>query len=506
VGSVELRVIVRDLAGATAERTFMLQVNPGQAQYLVGTPGDDALGASGAAHIQGLGGNDLLAGSSAADTIEGGEGNDSINGGGGADILQGGAGDDQIVGTGTLEGGAGNDLINVCAVGSNMVTYRAGDGIDTVFVNDQDGNDTLRLADIDLADVTVLRYGSSLLLSHNADPEGSIVVLADFFASALPQDRFASYVFGEQPVTLTAQDLVDRMLTIYGTDQDDEFHGSHQDDSIYGGLGNDVLYGWDGNDYISGGEGNDVIYAGNGDDIPDGGPGADTLVGGAGDDSYWYADLDDVIVELEDGGYDTVIIRGEGGDLHVASFGEHIEAVHEFGHDRVFGDARNNDIVVMGEHGAIIDGGAGDDFITGGGGDDVFVIGRGSGADRVVDYAVSWPDGVTPTVTDYDIVQFGADISADQLWFEQVGNDLRVSVIGTADSVTVTGWYETGYHVADELRIDEFKTHSGEALLKSQVDNLVSAMAAFSPPPMGQLTLDQQRADALGSLIAASWQ
>jgi len=506
VGSVELRVIVRDLAGAAAEQTFTLQVNAGQVQYQAGTPGDDALSASGAAHLLGLGGNDLLAGSNATDTIEGGEGNDSINGSGGADILQGGAGDDQIIGTGTLEGGAGNDLINVGALGNNMVIYRAGDGIDTVFVNDQDQNDTLRLADIDLADVTVLRYGSSLLLSHNADPEGSIVVLAEFFASNQVQDRFSSYVFGQQPVTLTARDLIDRMLTIYGTEQGDELHGSDQAESIYGGLGNDVLYGWNGDDYISGGEGDDVIYAGNGDDIPDGGPGSDTLVGGAGDDSYWYADLDDMIVELEDGGYDTVIIRGEGGDLNVSSFGQHIEAVYEFGYDRVFGDARDNDIVVMGDHGAIIDGGAGDDSITGGGGDDVFTFGRGSGADRVLDYAVSWPDGVTPAVTDHDVVQFGADISADQLWFEQVYDDLRVSVIGTTDSVTVAGWFSEGYHVIDENRIDEFKTHSGEALLKSQVDNLVSAMAAFSPPPMGQLTLDQPRSDALGSLIAASWQ
>ncbi len=81
-----------------------------------------------------------------------------------------------------------------------------------------------------------------------------------------------------------------------------------------------------------------------------------------------------------------------------------------------------------------------------------------------------------------------------------------MSEIGTADSITVVDWYSSGVYLPGENRIDEFKTHSGEALLKSQVDNLVSAMAAFSPPPMGQLTLDQPRSDALGSLIAASWQ
>lgn len=87
-----------------------------------------------------------------------------------------------------------------------------------------------------------------------------------------------------------------------------------------------------------------------------------------------------------------------------------------------------------------------------------------------------------------------------------MGSDLRVSVIGTADSMTVAGWYAQGQHVADQNQIDEFKTLSGESLIKSQVDNLVSAMAAFSPPPMGQFTLDQTRANALGTVIAASWQ
>ena len=176
------------------------------------------------------------------------------------------------------------------------------------------------------------------------------------------------------------------------------------------------------------------------------------------------------------------------------------------GFDTVTGDARDNEIIVMGETGATLDGGAGDDFIHAGAGDDTFLFGRGSGADRVVDNAVSWPNGVDPAITDHDVVQFGANIDADQLWFEQVGDDLRVSVIGTADSITVVDWYSSGVYLPGENRIDEFKTHSGEALLKSQVDNLVSAMAAFSPPPMGQLTLDQPRSDALGSLIAASWQ
>ena len=43
-------------------------------------------------------------------------------------------------------------------------------------------------------------------------------------------------------------------------------------------------------------------------------------------------------------------------------------------------------------------------------------------------------------------------------------------------------------------------------LLDSQVQNLVSAMASFSPPAMGQTTLPQNYADALNPVIAANWQ
>jgi hypothetical protein len=42
-------------------------------------------------------------------------------------------------------------------------------------------------------------------------------------------------------------------------------------------------------------------------------------------------------------------------------------------------------------------------------------------------------------------------------------------------------------------------------LLSSQVDALVSAMAAFSPPPPGQTTLTPEQQSALSPVIAANW-
>ena len=42
-------------------------------------------------------------------------------------------------------------------------------------------------------------------------------------------------------------------------------------------------------------------------------------------------------------------------------------------------------------------------------------------------------------------------------------------------------------------------------LLSSQVDALVSAMAAFAPPPAGQMTLAANYQTALSPVLAASW-
>ncbi|MBK7052860.1 MAG: hypothetical protein IPH54_20465 [Rhodoferax sp.] len=49
------------------------------------------------------------------------------------------------------------------------------------------------------------------------------------------------------------------------------------------------------------------------------------------------------------------------------------------------------------------------------------------------------------------------------------------------------------------------KTSNGKTLLDSQVNNLVNAMAAFSPPSAGQTTLSAAYATALNPVIVANW-
>jgi hypothetical protein len=77
---------------------------------------------------------------------------------------------------------------------------------------------------------------------------------------------------------------------------------------------------------------------------------------------------------------------------------------------------------------------------------------------------------------------------------------LEVSVVGTSDKLTVKNWYGgAAYHV------ERFKTADGKTLLHTQVDALVSAMAAFSPPVAGQTTLPSGYQTALNPVLAANW-
>jgi hypothetical protein len=54
--------------------------------------------------------------------------------------------------------------------------------------------------------------------------------------------------------------------------------------------------------------------------------------------------------------------------------------------------------------------------------------------------------------------------------------------------------------------VDELRTSDNHLLLKTQVDQLVTAMTAFSPPASGQLTLPPAYQTRLEPVIAANWQ
>ncbi|MDB5799913.1 MAG: hypothetical protein JWL63_852, partial [Rhodocyclales bacterium] len=80
------------------------------------------------------------------------------------------------------------------------------------------------------------------------------------------------------------------------------------------------------------------------------------------------------------------------------------------------------------------------------------------------------------------------------------GNNLEISIIGSSDKNILTNWY-----LGNQYHVEQIKSGDGKTLLDSQVQNLVSAMAAFAPPGAGQSTLPANYQTALNPVIAANW-
>ena len=141
------------------------------------------------------------------------------------------------------------------------------------------------------------------------------------------------------------------------------------------------------------------------------------------------------------------------------------------------------------------------DTVNAGAGNDVIV---GDGIDTVVD------TGGT------DAINFGADISLTQLWFNASGNDLVVWLVGTASDVspnadaiatateklTIKDWYLSPTNNQIEL----FTTADGYSLTNTNVALLVTAMSTMTPPSFGYTDVPPEYYDALESVYYAAWQ
>ncbi|VVE67449.1 Bifunctional hemolysin/adenylate cyclase [Pandoraea anapnoica] len=229
----------------------------------------------------------------------------------------------------------------------------------------------------------------------------------------------------------------------------------------------------------------------------DGGAGADVLVGGKGNDVYIVDDTSDRVLEREGEGADTV--------LSSVSFtlGDHVEnlsltgtaSINATGNalaNRLVGNAGDNRIL-GGDGDDWLDGGAGNDYLIGGAGSDTYLFGRGSGNDAIFNHDAGQDKR--------DVLQMGADLDGDQIWFQREGNNLEISVLGAQDRVTIREWYS-----GPDFRLDQVRLADGRAMTANQVELLVDAMAEFSPPAAGQTSLPADYRATLAPLLAANWQ
>ena len=403
-----------------------------------------------------------------------------LTGNAGANVLNG------LVGVDTLIGGAGNDTYFVDAAG-DVVTELAGEGTDlvqsTVSWTLADHVENLTITGVGTASGWILGGGNAL---NNVLTGGSGVDCLDGQAGA---DTMAGGLGNDTYVVDQAGDVVTEK-TGGGTDTvrsgidytlGSQVEGLELRGEARRGTGNTLANTLTGNPW---------------DNTLDGGAGADKLIGGAGDDTYVVDAAGDVVTEL----------ANEGIDLVRASLswtlGANTENLTLTGTAALTATGNALANVLTGNTGAntldsgigadTLVGGAGNDTLKGGVGNDVYVLGRGDGADTLIDSDA--------TAGNADALVFLSGVAPEQLWFRHIASDLEVAIIGTGDKVTVKNWY-----LGSSNHVEQFRTADNKVLLDSAVDKLVNAMAAFAPPVSGQTTLSPQYQASLGSLIATSW-
>ncbi|MBU1237114.1 MAG: hypothetical protein KJ634_03090, partial [Gammaproteobacteria bacterium] len=537
---------------------------------VLGGDGDDKLnGGDGNDMLYGGDGNDTLYGDAGNDVLDGGAGNDKLDGGTGNDtyLFGPGSGQDHIsnyvvagskdiirLGTGVLPG-----QVSLRRAYDSLVLSIDGT-TDTLQVDSFFQNANCEVQEIEFADGTVWDV-AYIRQAVQVPTEGNDEIWAyDATDSVLSGGGGDDQVHGaEGNDTLNGDAGRDYIRggggndTLSGGADNDHLYGDAGDDVLDGGTGVDNLCGGDGNDTLYGGDGNDTLYGDAGNDVLDGGAGNDKLDGGTGNDTYLFgrgggqdkiynhdtsAGKTDVIRFADDiatsdikvsrsgdnliltivrttdsvtvqsyfngdgaGGYQVDEIRFGDGTVWNLDIIKIITTTGTEAADTLYGYAAADSLSGLGGndtlfgHGGddVLDGGTGNDYLNGGAGSDTYLFGRDCGQDRILDY-----DG---TAGNTDVAQFLQGVSVDQLWFRRSGNNLEASIIGTSDKLTVTNWY-----LGSQFHVEQFKTADGLTLLDSQVENLVQAMAAFSPPAAGQTTLPPTYEDALGTTIAANWQ
>jgi Ca2+-binding RTX toxin-like protein len=422
-----------------------------------------------------------LTGNGSKNTLIGGLGNDTLDGGLGVDSMTGGLGDDTYV------------VDNL----GDQVAELDNEGIDTLRIN-RSVNLELTFTEIENA---VLTSTAALNATGNGDDnhltgnsaanslngsEGldTLVGLAgndtldgglgdDLLQGGVGNDTYVVDSAGDSVTeetaggvdlvrstagTFTLSDHVENLTLILGAGNID---GT-------GNALNNVLTGNSDDNQLLGEAGHDRLVGNAGKDLLDGGLGNDTMIGGLGDDDYVVNVATDVVTEALNGGTDRVFAS-----LHY-TLGANVEKMTLTGLANLNGTGNGlanelegndgNNILTGGLGGDTLQGGLGNDTLNGGLGNDTFRFALGDGQDLVQDSS-----GID------DDVLFQGAINPLDLIITRLTNDLRISIEGTTDQITIQNWYT---NVAN--RTETIQAGNGEVLLSTQVETLIQAMATFT--------------------------
>ncbi|WP_411886698.1 calcium-binding protein, partial [Polaromonas sp. YR568] len=411
-----------------------------------GTDGSDTLlGSTDLGNrMEGGGGDDLAAGGNFGDTLSGGAGDDSLNGGFGNDTLNGGTGNDILDGghdADTLDGGAGNDTLTG-GMGNNTYLFGKGDGQDVINYtqNTTAGKlSTLQFKAGVLASEIIVKQVFDSAFSSNCALEISIAGTTDkvTISAFTYSDNTANLYNGVQQFKFS-----DGTVWNLATIQSKLFLGTNGDDILRGTSAAETLNGGSGNDNLNGAVGNDTINGGDGNDLLYGEAGNDTLSGGAGDDC---------------------LAGGDGADT--------------------------------------LDGGAGNDTFNGGGGNDVYLFGKGDGQD-VISCSYDITAGKLSTL------QFKAGLPSSQVVLKQVYDPymggysaLEVSIIGTTDKITLSGFFYGDDTANPYNGVQQFKFADGTVWNLAAIQNKVFAGSSGDDVIRGTIAADTFNAGAGNDML-----
>ncbi|BAL24631.1 calcium-binding protein [Azoarcus sp. KH32C] len=490
--------------------------NPGEGTDMVQSCVDYTLGADlenltliGTQMITGTGNDfsNIIVANAVGNGLRGQGGNDSLTGGAGNDTLDGGSGID------TLTGGVGDDVYVIDTL-ADVINETSGDGADEVqsYVTYTLGSSLENLTLLGTAVINGTGNSGNNVIRGNAG--NNVIDGGAGYDTMIGGSGDDTYFVSDAPTSTWIGPFPENVVEYDGEGYDTVFVSidhywmpQNVEKGVLIGRAVRLDGRSDGNDYLVGNALDNQLDGSSGNDTLDGGAGADYMQGQGGEDTFYVDNAGDQIDErawitwtgLPADSYD----RAYASVSYVMQSYNSIEeltltgsaAISATGSDLsnfLIGNDAVNVLSGMGGDDKL-DGRGGNDNLVGGLGNDTYLLGRGSGTDTVSENDT--------TAANTDLAQFAAGVTTDQLWFRHVGNDLEVSIIGTSDKLVVQNWY-----VGSAYHVEQFKTADDKLLLDTKVENLVQAMASFSPPQAGETSLPPTYQTALSPIIAANWQ
>ena len=388
---------------------------------LIGTEGNDSITVGdGDNIINALGGDDNIRVGEGNDIINAGEGNDFVAAYGGNDVINGEAGND------TLYGSTGNDTL-IGGEGDDKLYGETGDDI----VDGGAGNDTLD-GNGDYVgykgngnDTYIFGRGYGVDTIKDADTTAGNLDVISIKDDVLPSDVTIKRINND--LELSINDTTDRLIV---KDYFNSNYGSNYDSTNMVNKIEQIKFA-DGTIWNVASIAQHSIG----------------ITGTEGDDKLnGYSDRLSSYNE---------IFKGFGGNDTIYGFDGNDDIDGGTGDDNLYGGSGNDTLT----------GCTGTDYMEGSSGNDTYIFGLGDGTDSIYDSDT--------TSGNKDTVTFGEEQL--KLIFTHESNNLKVSINGTTDTLTINSWYSSSAN-----QIEEFKTSDGGVLNNTQVEQLVQAMASFT--------------------------